>query len=260
MRFLSTYKLFESNGSMNSKEILKLFREHMLRQENLDLISNTLGVILDPNMETTKNNTTKSPYTLSKNIRFINHNSNDIRDEYTLCGIFMNPLYVSSEFERWCQYLNDISTKENDIFNRNGNLWYGKNYLKIELKCSKNRKMICLFEISCENFMDKNKTMKSIINIEDRYNCRFEDGNYMDNLSNFLLKFNKKIDELIPSVIYEMAIIKNNLYESVISSLSGNPKLIEIVKNYPVVYDEINKITNNGGTNVDSMLDAGFYD
>lgn len=231
-----------------------MFKDIFLRQENIDLVFNTIGAVINSDMEITKKSTTIEPL-----IRYVSSGSG----EHVLCSVYIKPTYYSDEFEYWCQYLDDIGNQNNDIYRRKQSfLWKGNNYVQIELKCSKGRKIQCSFKIFCDENVSRSKEGKFILNIEEKFNCGFKtsSGEYIKHIHNFMQDINRRIDELMPSIVLNMSNLKDNLTNKIIEKLVRDPKLINVLKGFPHASAIIDKNTDDGASKVDSMLDAGFFD
>jgi hypothetical protein len=258
VKFIKPYNLFESSGSSNnSKLILKLFREYILRQKNIDLILNTTGIILRSDMLANKEGANYKPI-----MKFIHTGGED----YTFCGISMIRYYRQSglpiaqrtleECSGIAEYLNDLGDINNDYYERvkDNRRSVIRNQIDISLKCAKGRKMIAKFIIT---FNDK-----PLIKIEEKFDCPFKttSGQYMKQLVSFMEEINKKIDMFTPSVMKQSKDIQDEYYNKLINMVHENPSNAEIIKNYPRVLQKLNQISSNGVTDTSSMLDMGFFD
>ena len=250
MRYLSTYSLFESSSfSNNSKLILKLFKEHLLRQKNLDLIHTVTGIKLSQDMTITKENTTSVP-----EIRFISSGSG----EYTACSVNIIRYYKewSSEKEHigLCKYLNNLDNKEEpEIFsNKFGSKL--RNEIEISLKCSKGRKINCVVKISFDN--------KDLLNIDEKINCSFgmSSGEFIKNIISLMERINTKIDELYFHILNQSDKIENDLYKKLADVLVKEPRYANDIKQFKKVWNKLNNITGNGASDTDDMVDMGFFD
>ncbi len=246
MKFLSTYSLFESNSFFNnSKLVLKLFRENILRRENIDLIHKVTGIKLTQDMEVIKDKS----YSASA-IRFINSGSG----QYVSCSVDITRRYDKQDYIGICEYLNELDNNDEDAGYVN---IYGsslKNSIDITLKCGKNRKISCVFKIGFDKM--------TLLDIDEKFSCPFNtnSGEFIKYIKQFMDDINGRIDDLMPSIIHKSEEIQDGLYKKLALLIEKNPRYTEEIKNYTRVWNRLNNISNNGVSDTNDMLDVGFFD
>lgn len=277
MKYLYTYDLFEGQSHIkNSNRVLELLNKIILTHDFFTFIKKVIGIRLHSNMIVSRNNKDQDKLNGSPHIRMSSSGDGD----YTSLSFFFKPLYkknqyhwvgnrnvvdVMTVYERWMQFYTDCNS-DKDYFDRINNLGgyekiryggdfgIGDNTFQLQLKCNKNRKINFILKIRIESIGE-------VLNIEENYHIGF--GTSLNEFFHKLEEVLHTISDRIKGSMADVLSKINSLQERNIQIFketlhTSGTKFLEIIKKYPVVYNEMNK--NNDLDILDDMSSGGFLD
>lgn len=225
--------------------LIKLFREKLLRKENLDFILNTTGIKIENRIE------------FSDKVRSLWDNKSYVKYH---CGSDKHNNTFSLDIVRKyknditgiCEYLNNIGV-DNDYLGHfaNESLENKVNIFVSVYSFSNSIRIGVMFSI---NFLGK-----KIINIDESFSeSRFYNNDEISEQASDLMDYvNYLIDKNKQQSIIKINEEQEKLFNLLKNIISNDPHVVTTIKKYPNVWA---KLRNKEIDDTENMLDAGFYD
>jgi hypothetical protein len=249
MKFLRSFSLFESKKMMDQNlygSLINLFREKLLRKENVDFILQTTGTKIEDKIKVSD----KTKTLWEKEI-YIKYHCGSIRTNNTFT-LDITKKY-KNDITGICEYLNNLGDINNNYEGHFSNESL-ENKVVMFLSVYTFEHSIRIGVIFYISFVGK-----KIINIDESFSDSRSYSNYeiTKHTSELMDYVNYLIDKNMENSIAMIEGEHNKLYSLLKSKIADDPETINIIKKYPNLW---NKIRNKDIDDTGVMLDMGFFD